>query len=133
MADKVIRITKAQRFEDIKALLSGNPTKHGTDIETALAFIDKELGLLAKKNSSDSKKQTEAQKENAEIKEEIVDFLSMADPTYPGFTCTEILQAKNWFDKGYSVSKISALLRQLKEDGLVISKTVKGKTLFSIA
>ncbi len=132
MADKVIRITKAQRFEDIKALLTGGEVKHGTDVDKALEVIDHELELLAKKNSSDNKKQTETQKLNASIKEQLVAFLGELDDSNPGLTCTEIIKGKGWLED-YSVSKISSLLRQLKDDGQVVSKTVKGKTLFTLA
>ena len=50
--EKAKKVTKAQRFEDIKALLTGEDVVYGTDVDTALAVIDHELELLAKKNSS---------------------------------------------------------------------------------
>lgn len=132
MAEKVIRITKAQRFEDIKALLTGDVVKYGTSVSCAVEVIDHELELLSKKNSSSSKKQTEVQKMNARIKEELVEFLGGLDDNSQGLTCTEIIRAKGWLED-YSVSKISSLLRQLKDDGRVVSHTVKGKTLFTLA
>lgn len=49
------RITKAMRFEDIKALLNGEIVTYGTTVEQAVEFIDKEMGLLARKNSGDKK------------------------------------------------------------------------------
>lgn len=57
------RITKRDRFEEIKALLSDHPE--------LVAFCDHELELLAKKNSAD-KKPTAKQTENADIKEGIL-------------------------------------------------------------
>ena len=70
MSEKKIRITKAQRFEDIKALLTGGEVKHGTTMEIAMTVIDHELELLRKKNSSGGdKKLTPTQQENESLKE----------------------------------------------------------------
>ena len=49
--EKTPRITKAMRFEDIKALLNGQPVSYGTSIEDAVNFIDYEMNLLTKKLS----------------------------------------------------------------------------------
>lgn len=130
--EKVVRITKAQRFEDIRALLSGEKVQHGTDITTALEFIDRELELLAKKNSGDTKKQAETRKVNNSIKEELLEFLGTLGADNPGMTCTEILKAKGWLGT-YGVSKLAYIFRELRESGQVKSQVVKGKTLFSLA
>ena len=58
------RITKAMRFEDIKAMLNGQPVTYGTTTEDAVDFIEYEVALLAKKNSGENKKQTKTQQEN---------------------------------------------------------------------
>lgn len=129
MSEKKIRITKSQHFEDIIALLNGEPVKYGTDTATAVEVLEHEMGLLAKKNSGDNKKQTAAQKENEGYKELIAEFLA----TKPdGATCTECLKGISALSD-YSNQKVSALLRQMKLAGRVTSTEVKGKTYFSLA
>lgn len=129
MSEKKIRITKAQRFEDIIAMLKGESVKYGTDTATAVTVLEHEMELLAKKNSGESKKQTAAQKENEGYKELIVEFL--ADKP-DGATCTEVLKGIPTL-ADYSNQKVSALLRQLKLADRVTSMEVKGKTYFKLA
>lgn len=122
------RITKAMRFEDIKALLNGEDVTHGTTIEDALAFCDNELALLAKKNTSD-KKPTKTQEENEGYKALILDFLRAQSE---GVTCTEVQKGVPAF-ADFNNQKIAALMRQLCDAGKVTKAVVKGKALFSIA
>lgn len=121
------RITKAMHFEDIKAMLNGQPVTYGTTIEQAVEFIDKELGLLARKNSGD-KKPTKAQEENEGYKALILEFLIDKN----GVTCTDILKGVPALSE-FSNQKISALMRQLRLAGKVTVEEVKGKSLFSLA
>lgn len=129
--EKTTRITKAMRFEDIKALLNGDTVTHGTTIELALEFIDKEMGLLARKNSGD-KKQTALQKENEGYKELILEFLATLPSDSKGATCTEIAKGVPALTD-FNNQKISALMRQLKLAERVVADEVKGKTVFRLA
>lgn len=122
------RVTKAQRFEDIKALLSGEAVTYGTTIEDAKAFCDSEISLLAKKNSSE-KKPTKTQEQNEGYKALILDFLR---DKAEGVTCTDIQKGVAEF-ADFNNQKISALVRQLAEAGKVVKTTAKGKTLVSLA
>ena len=124
------RITKAQRFEDIKALLSGETVTYGTTIEDAKAFCDAEMALLAKKNSGE-KKPTKNQEANEGYKALILAFLT----TKPeGATCTDILKGVPEFaEAGYQNQKISALVKQLADAHKIIKTVVKGKTLVTLA
>lgn len=140
--NKTPRITKAMRFTDIKALLSGDPVVHGTTVEDAQAFIDNELALLAKKNNAgaEGKKPTPTQIENEEFCAQILEYLGTLAEDDPGKTCTEILKAiPAIYDKGYGNQKVSALMRAMgpkgtgKYAGRVKSQEVKGKSLFSLA
>ena len=126
--EKTARITKAMRFEDIKALLNGQPVTYGTSIEDAVNFIDYEMNLLTKKNSGESKKPTKAQEENEKYKALILEFLTDKD----GVTCTDILKNIPALSE-FSNQKISALLRQLRLAGKVTVEDVKGKSLFRLA
>lgn len=122
------RVTKAQRFEDIKALLSGGEVTYGTKLEDALAFCDSELALLAKKNSGD-KKPTKTQQENEGYKTLILDFLMVQTE---GVTCTDIQKGVPAFSD-FNNQKVAALMRQLTDAGKVTKTMVKGKSLFTLA
>lgn len=126
--EKTTRITKAMHFEDIKALLNGQPVTYGTTIEQAVEFIDKELGLLARKNSGENKKPTKTQEENEGYKALILEFLADKD----GVTCTDVLKGVPALSE-FSNQKISALMRQLRLAGKVTVEEVKGKSLFRLA
>lgn len=133
MSEKKVRITKAQRFEDIKALLNGDPVTYGTTPETAVIVIDHELELLAKKNSgSGDKKLTQTQQENEALKEQIMEFLAGLPEDTDGVTCTEILKSVPAL-ADFSNQKVAALVRQLKMAGRVVATEKKGKSLFRMA
>ena len=112
------KMTKREMFEQIKA------NYNLTDVEKA--FIDKELELLAKKNSAE-KKPTKVQEENKGIKEIILDNL-----TEEGITITD-LQKKVPELGELSNQKISALMRQLVNDNVVVKTEDKRKSYFSLA
>lgn len=131
MSEKKIRITKAQRFEDIKALLNGVQPTYGTTVDIAVEVLNHELELLSKKNSGD-KKMTAAQQENEGYKAEILEYLRTLPADSDGVTCTEILKSVPSLS-AYQVQKVASLVRQLKLAGQVNAKEVKGKSLFSIA
>jgi hypothetical protein len=130
---KTVRVTKAQRFEDIKALLNGEAVKYGTSVEDAIKVLDHEMELLAKKNSGSSseKKPTATQKDNEGYKELILEYLTTIPADSDGATCTEILKGIPALGE-FQVQKVSALMRQLRAAGRVTSKEVKGKALFSL-
>lgn len=125
------RITKAMRFEDIKALLNGETVTYGTTVEQAVEFIDKEMGLLARKNSSD-KKPTKTQQENEKYKVLICDFLANKPEEKKGYTCTEVIKLVPELNE-FNTQKIASLMRQLENAGKVAREEVKGKTLFHLA
>lgn len=128
--NKTPRVTKANRFEDIIALLNGDAVKYGTDTPTAVAFIEHEMELLAKKNSGEGKKETKAQQENNALKERIVEFL--ADKP-DGMTCSQLIKAIPGF-ADYSPQKVAPLCNALVKDGRLVKVDAKGgKTLFKLA
>ena len=91
------------------------------------AFIEHELELLAKKNSSE-KKPTAQQVANEGIKAAIVAGMT------PNrlYTITEI-QKEIPECAEMSNQKVSALVRQLKDAGLVVKTEDKRKSYFSLA
>lgn len=128
MAEK--KLTKAQKFEDMKNLLNGKPTIYGLTVASACEFIDYEIGLLAKKNSSTSKKETETQKLNSERKELIKNYLrgngkktvSEMIKEIPAFA-TELL----------STQRVSRLCNDLVSAGELEKVVEKGKSLFFLS
>lgn len=91
------------------------------------AFIDHEVELLDKKSSS--KTMTATQKENVGIKETIIDILKEYS------TPTRIMDMqKDHSDKlgGYTIPKLSALIKQLVADGRVNRTEVKGTAYFKV-
>lgn len=143
--NKTPRITKAQRFADIKALLYGEdvPTLEDgtprTTLEQASDFIDHEVDLLTKKNASGDKKQTETQKQNEGFMAEIVGFLRSAtiagdtdEAKKSGKTCTEI-QAALPSLAGFQNQKISRLCNMLADAGKIVADSVKSRKLWRIA
>jgi hypothetical protein len=100
------KVTKAMRFEQIKAIVSDNAE--------LVAFIDHELELLKKKNSS--KGESKNAKANADIKANIVTL--MGTDTY---TIGQLTKAYNeQYGTEFSANKISALVKQLKDNAEVV-------------
>ena len=128
MENTAKRITKTQKYEDIIALLSGNPARF-IDADGAVEFCKNEIALLAKKNSSDNKKLTATQEANVKYKALILEFLTAQDS---GKTCTEIAKGIPELSD-FNNQKVAALMRQLYEEAKVCKATVKGKSLFTIA
>lgn len=115
MAEK--KMTKREMFESIKKVAGLT--------EEQVKFIDHELELLAKKNSSE-KKPTAQQEANKGIKEVILDNL-----TEEGITISD-LQKKVAELGELSNQRVSALMRQLVNDGLVVKTEDKRKSYFSL-
>ena len=115
------KMTKREKFERLLAMAEVKGDK------ISVEFIEHELELLAKKNSSD-KKPTKVQEENKGIKEAILEGMEEGKL----YTITELMKEIDEC-KELSNQRVSALVRQLKQDGLVIRKEVKGKAYFSLA
>ena len=93
-------------------------------------FIDHELELLAKKNASGEGKMTAAQLANEGIKAEILECMEK-EPNRM-FTVSE-MQKEFPCCAELSNQRVSALIRQLKEDGKVERIEDKRKAFFRIA
>ena len=115
------KITKRDRFN---ALLSIPAVQADPGL---VDFINHELELLAKKNSAD-KKPTAQQVANEGIKQAILDGM---EPNRL-YTITE-LQKSIPACAELSNQRVSALLRQLKDEGAVVRTEDKRKAYFSKA
>ena len=88
-------------------------------------FVEHELELLAKKNSSE-RKPTAAQKENANLKVAILDGME----TNRVYTVTEMIKSIDAIGD-LTNQKVSAILRQMATDGTVKRIEEKKKAYFS--
>ena len=95
--------------------------------EVFKAYLENEKALLEKKASN--RKATKTQTENVGIKATI---LAVLEDFNKPMTITDI-QGANEDLKALSNQKISALVKQLKDNGLVVKSVEKGKSLFSLA
>ena len=113
------KMTKREMFEQIKANYALT--------EAEVKFIDHELELLAKKNSAD-KKPTKAQVENEGIKAEILEGMEVGKL----YTITDLIKSIPAIAE-LSNQRVSALVRQLVEDKVVVRTEDKRKAYFSKA
>jgi hypothetical protein len=115
------KITKRERFE---SLLNIEAVKADAGL---VEFINHELELLAKKNSAD-KKPTAQQTANEGIKQSILD--GMEDNRL--YTITELIKNVPACAE-LTNQRVSALMRQLIADSLVVRTEDKRKAYFSKA
>lgn len=110
-------MTKREMYEVIKVAMVEN--------EEVVAFCEHEIELISKKKSV----QTKTQKENVAITEVI--YKALAEVGRP-VTVSELI-AENPEVAQYSVSKVSALLKPLKDNGRVVRTVDKKKAYYTVA
>lgn len=117
-----IRFTKKDKFSDIRTALESA----GLLTETRAEFIDHEIEMLSRKNSTTTnRKPTKAQKENEELKAQVFEYMTnKAAPV----TASEIMNEI----KLNSTQKATALLNMLATDGKISRSSEKGKASFSV-
>lgn len=120
---KTKKMTKRDYFNKLKGIEA-----IAADAELT-AFIDHELDLLDRKNSSDRKLSGNAA-ENVGLRAVVLEILT-AEPDRM-FTATEVWKLMpNW--EKFSNQRVSALLRQLIDEGKVVRVGDKKKSLFQLA
>lgn len=112
------KMTQKDYFNEIKVLAEAN----GRD--DLVKFAEERIEALNKKAAN--KKATKTQEENVGLKAEIKNVLEAAGEK---MTVTEI-QAKSDILGDLSNQRVSALLRQMKEDGIVDKVIDKKKSYF---
>lgn len=121
-----MKVTKKDMYADLRVLAEDAERNDLVD------FIDHEVELLSKKATS--KKPTSNQKDNESIKEIILDVLSKA--TEP-MSISELIAgspklATQPNGNPMSPQKMSALMSQLEESGLIVKSKDKKKTVFEL-
>ena len=121
------KVTKKEYFAQLREIVKDNAE--------LVAFIDREVALLTKKNSGNS--QTKVQKENEKLCDILVDELAKIGKPISitdFMTSSEVI--RNYIlENGRPLSnqKISALFKQLVESNKLVRTQDKKKTYFSIA
>lgn len=133
-------MTKKEMFTAIANLVDENNLeildKIGDTVVSTYGIVDflkNEIALLDKRNSYKSKSNKRAEA-NQPIKDAIVEVLTNSDK---GLTVSEItkapeVQAFSTEEKAISGNKITALLVQLRKDGIVKREYVKKVAYFSL-
>lgn len=119
MANK--KMTKRDYFNELLTIAEVKENKAMVD------FINHELELLEKKNASKSSTETKTQKENASIKENLLNEMASGVK----YTISD-MQKELACCKELTNQKISALLRQLIAEGEVKRTEDKRKAYFSL-
>ena len=115
-------MTKMTKREMFAQILS-----HLTD-EAEIAFVEHEIELLAKKAGAKSGKATANQVANERLKDEIIDFMENGATV----TITDITNGVEALN-GASNQKVSALMKQLVDAGMVVKSFEKRKAFFTKA
>lgn len=128
------KITKKMKYTELSAFLSNLPadTKFGADLtaDDMVAFIDHEIELLDNKNAvKGEKKPTEKQKQNAEIGENVVSFMSPNTL----YTVSELLKKVPNLPEDMSLPRMTHIVTALVTDGKVVRTVDKRKAYFSLA
>ena len=113
------KMTLKDYFNEVIELAKAN------DRADLVEFAEGRIAVLDKK--AGNKKPTKTQEENVAIKDEILSVLSEV-----GATVTEI-QSKSEVLGGLSNQRVSALLRQMIADNLVVKTVDKKKSYFALA
>lgn len=96
------------------------------DEETFIEFFENEIRNNEKKYKSKSTKPTAKQIENEEIKTRIIEYMKTVG------TSVTISNIVKDFDNKYSIPKISALVKQLKDSGQVSREEIKRVAYFKV-
>lgn len=111
-------MTKKEMFEEIKTVALENGRNDLVD------FAEKEIALLNKRNSKDSKAKQAKAEEREQLGEQVIEILTNSEPLTTMEIATQL---------GISPQKATAVLKPLKDSGKVTVEKVKGKNLYSLA
>lgn len=138
----IIRVTKAQKFEAIRAMIPADASKlflapsdsekesYTFSYEEIMAFLDNEIKLVSKKNTN-SRVNEAAQAETEAFLEDIRDYLLNLPDDQKGATCTDIWKGTpSLFNSKYSTSKVTSLMRILLGNNEVAFREEKGKKYY---
>jgi hypothetical protein len=120
------KLTKRDYFKMLAEVVAESGKENQAELQ---AFINHEVELLDKKSASRGTATTAKQKENEDLKEYILGVLTEINKAV---TITE-LQAEDVRLGELTNQRISAMLKQLKDENKVIRAELKKKAYFKIA
>ena len=118
------KMTKATAWGIVKGIVEASNHPQTAEL---VAKIDNELTLLAKKNSAE-KKPTAQQVANDSVKQAIIDGMESGK----AYTITDIIKSVDAC-ADLTNQRVSALMRQLKDAGVVVRTEDKRKAYFTLA
>lgn len=112
------KFTKREKFNALLTLLSemdgDEVVVEGLTVADMSDFVEHEVELLDKKNATKGeKKPTEKQKQNAEIGQQVVEFLSTQDK---GMTVSQIIKAVPNLPEDMSLPRMTHIVTALVND-----------------
>lgn len=133
-----IKATKIQKFDALKTMLvEGSSTefdckdgKYIFDLEEALAFIDAELDLLARKNANTTEKQTEKQKQ-AEIDRGLI-LAYLRSGNKPASYMDLQRGIPDFFERAVTGNYISSVIKPLIDSGDIEKEKVNNKVCLKL-
>ena len=117
---------KPTKRDNFNALLNIEAVKANADL---VAFIEHEIELLDKKNSAE-RKPTPKQVENSGFKADIVAYMERGAQ----YSVADLVKGvPSIVAAGISANRVTAMLTQLVNDGLVVRATDKRKSVYTLA
>lgn len=128
MTEKIVRVTKAMKFDALRAVLNGEALPHGLTTADLMEFIDHEQDLLTRKNSGE-KKPTKTAQEHEALMAKVLAAMKQDGGAHTvsdwQAVIPEIAMAN-----GVSNQKASRVLNDLEKSGAVVKEPDKRKMLF---
>ena len=122
-------MTKREILSLIVTALGESRNFTSEETEAIIAYATNEISLLDKKAEKAKSQKSRTQKENEVIKAQLLEYLNSLDN---GVTITDIIKGCDTFSE-FSTQKLSALLKQLVDNGEVIKVVDKKKSYFFAA
>ena len=120
----VVKVTQKDMFNGLIAMLNGEETDFTN--EEFVEFLKGRIAVLEKKSSN---RKTKVSEEDEELKAAAIDALTaIGEPA----TVSALMKANERLG-AVSNQKVSAILRKLMADGLVIRDKDKKSTIFALA
>lgn len=122
-------MTKREILNLIVTAFGENRNFTSEETEAIIAYATNEISLLEKKAEKAKSQKSRTQKENEIIKAQLLEYLNSLDN---GVTITDIIKGCDTFSE-FSTQKLSALLKQLVDNGEVVKTIDKKKSYFAAA
>ena len=118
--------TKRDRFNRLFTIVQEGSFEDADDL---MAFIEHEIDLLDKKNSAE-RKPTAKQVENEGFKSDILAWMEQGK----SYSVADIVKGvPSVVASGISANRVTALLTQMRESGVIVRTEDKRKAFYSLA